>query len=92
VYLARDLMGRRVADASGRIVGNVIDVEIRPARDGLRVVALDLGTHGWLDRLNIIRPLVRRLGRYSAPITVAWHDVDRFDEAAGVIRLRKNGG
>jgi sporulation protein YlmC with PRC-barrel domain len=89
VYLARDLMGRRVADASGRTVGNVIDVEIRPVRDGLRVVALDLGRHGWLDRLNIIRPLVRRLAGYADPLTISWQDVERFDEPAGVIRLRK---
>jgi sporulation protein YlmC with PRC-barrel domain len=89
IHLARDLVGRRVVDAAGRSLGHVIDLELRPASDGLAVIGLELGQLGWIDRLNISRPIARRFGRESEPRVVPWDQVERLDESAGAIRLRK---
>ena len=78
ILAARYLIGARVVDSSGKGLGHVIDMEVDPLRD-FRVTALELGRHGWIDRLRAVRPLAHdRLGK--PPRLVAWSDVDRFED------------
>jgi sporulation protein YlmC with PRC-barrel domain len=85
-FIASDLIGRRVVAANGRELGHIIDVELHHDRGGFRVVALELGRYGWLDRLHILRPLARRVGGSAAPRLIDWQLVDRAPK--GEIRLR----
>ncbi len=74
---ARSLIGALVVSAEGKRLGHVIDVEVDP-RHGFRVLALELGRFGWLDRLHLLRPIAH--GRTSGqPRLVAWNDIDRLD-------------
>jgi hypothetical protein len=77
LFAARWLIGARVVDSDGKTLGHAIDLEVDPLR-GFRVAAVELGRHGWLDRLRPIRPLAHdRLSK--APRVVAWSDIERFE-------------
>lgn len=78
VFAARWLIGARVVDADGKTLGHAIDLEVDPAR-GFRVRGVELGRHGWLDRLRPIRPLAHdRLAK--PPRIVEWSDIDRYED------------
>jgi hypothetical protein len=80
---ARYLIGARVT-LDGKNLGHVIDLEIDPERD-FRVSALELGRHGWLDRLHLLRPLAQ--ARSTSPIRlVDWSDVERVEDGRVVCR------
>jgi sporulation protein YlmC with PRC-barrel domain len=77
LVVARDLVGVLIVTASGKRVGHVIDLEIDP-RDDYRVIAVELGRFGWLDRLHVLRPLTH--GRASSgPRVIPWTDVERLE-------------
>jgi hypothetical protein len=74
---ARWLIGAQVQSADGKKLGNVIDLEVDPEL-GFKVSALELGRHGWFDRLHLLRPLAQ--GRSKSPIRlVDWSDIDRIE-------------
>jgi len=80
---ALHLVGAAVM-VSGKKLGNVIDLEVDPERD-FQVSALELGRHGWLDRLHLTRPLTR--ARSKSPIRlVDWRDVERIDKGRIICR------
>jgi len=68
----------------GKKLGDVIDLEVDPERD-FQVSALELGRHGWLDRLHLTRPLTQ--ARSQTPIRlVDWQDVDRIEKDRVICR------
>ena len=68
----------------GKKLGDVIDLEVDPERD-FQVSALELGRHGWLDRLHLTRPLTQ--ARSQTPIRlVDWQDVDRIEKGRVICR------
>ena len=78
VLAARHLIGARVVDDGGKTLGHVIDMAIDPAND-FQVVAVELGRHGWLDRVRALRPLAH--DRLSKPTRVVdWKDIARFED------------
>jgi hypothetical protein len=78
ILAARHLIGAKVVDSDGRMLGHVIDMEVDPEHD-LRVSAIELGRHGWLDRWRAVRPIAHdRLGK--PPRIVAWTDIDRWED------------
>jgi hypothetical protein len=78
ILAARYLIGARVVDADGKSLGHVIDMEVDPL-DDFRVKALELGRHGWIDRLRAVRPLAHdRLSK--PPRLVAWEDIERYED------------
>ena len=80
-----DLIGAPVTDASGRRLGHVVDVEVRP-KAGWEIVALVLGRFSLLDRMDVLRPIAYRLGGLADSDVVRWTDVDRFEDRQ--VRLR----
>ncbi|HKG18509.1 MAG TPA: PRC-barrel domain-containing protein [Candidatus Limnocylindrales bacterium] len=80
-----DLIGAPVSDASGRRIAYVVDVEVRP-KAGWEIVALILGRHSFLDRIDVLRPIAYRLGGLDDSELVAWADVERFEDRR--VRLR----
>lgn len=80
-----DLIGAPVDDHSGQRVGYVVDVAVRP-KDGWEVVGLTLGRFSFLDRLDLLRAVLYRMGGPRPSRSVAWSDVESFD--ARRIRLR----
>ena len=84
VLAARYLIGARVVDSGGKMLGHVIDLEIDPERN-FAVSAVELGRHGWLDRFRAVRPLAHdRLGGKLR--VVAWPDIERYDNGKLVCR------
>ncbi len=81
-----DLVGRQVETADGEKLGHVIDLEISREDDGYRVRALELGRYGWIDRLNLLRPMARRMRAAQRPKLVPWHSVERLEGGAVVLR------
>src|SRR3954462_8156756 len=78
VLAARYLIGARVVAGDGRQLGHVIDMEIDPERNFL-VLSVELGRHGWIDRMRALRPLAH--DRLSAPPRiVAWEDIERYED------------
>ncbi len=77
ILAARYLIGARVVDHTGTMMGRVIDIEVDPAAD-FKVLAVELGRHGWIDRVRALRPIAHdRLG--APPRMIAWSDIDRFE-------------
>jgi hypothetical protein len=77
ILVARYLIGASVVDSSGKTIGHVIDMEVDPTHD-FGISAVELGRHGWLDRLRALRPLAHdRLSK--APRIVAWTDIDHYE-------------
>ena len=77
VLAARYLIGARVVNADGKMIGHVIDMELDPRN--FRVSAVELGRHGWIDRLRALRPLAH--DRLSKPARiVAWADIDHYED------------
>ena len=78
ILAARYLIGAKVVDADGKMLGHVIDMELDPGRD-FRVSGVELGRHGWIDRLRALRPLAHdRLTK--PPRIVAWADIDHYED------------
>ena len=74
---ARWLIGARVVDEGGKSLGHVIDMEIDPERR-FRISAVELGRHGWLDRMRGLRPLAH--DRFSRPPRIVnWSDIVRYE-------------
>ena len=80
-----DLVGSRVKEASGRLLGHVADVVVEPD-GGYRITELELGRIGWIDRFDLARALGRFVERQSKPCIVAWADV--ADCEGGTITLK----
>jgi sporulation protein YlmC with PRC-barrel domain len=75
---AEALIGANVVSASGRSLGRVTDLELDPT-NGFRVVAVELGRFGWIDRLNLLRPIAH--GLLTRPIRlVPWSEIERLEE------------
>jgi len=80
---ARYLIGA-VVMLDGKKLGNVIDLEVDPEQR-FRISALELGRHGWLDRMHLTRPLTQ--ARSQTPIRlVDWEDVERIENGRIVCR------
>jgi hypothetical protein len=81
---ARQLIGARVVNDRGKMLGHVIDLEVDPERD-FSVSGVELGRFGWLDRMRPVRPLAHdRLGGKLR--IVAWRDIERFEDGKLVCR------
>jgi sporulation protein YlmC with PRC-barrel domain len=84
LMLARDLIGASIVNAAGKRIGHVIDLEIEPS-EGFRVIGVELGRFGWLDRLHVLRPIAHDRAS-SGPRVVPWTDVDRLDGRTLVLK------
>ena len=80
-----DLIGSRVEEANGRLLGHIADVVVKPEA-GYRITALELGRIGWIDRFDLVRALGRFVEGHGKPCIVAWTDVSRFDH--GTVTLK----
>jgi hypothetical protein len=77
ILAGRYLIGAHVLDSEGKSMGHVIDMEVDPERN-FRVSAIELGRHGWIDRVRALRPLAH--DRLSAPPRIiAWADIDHYE-------------
>lgn len=84
VLVARELVNAHVLDSDGRKIGRVVDLVVDVA-GGWKVVEIELGSHGWLDRLDLLRPLFHGHAGHE-PQTVAWSDVDHVDRGRIILR------
>jgi hypothetical protein len=73
-----ELVGSKVVTAEGQQVGRVIDVQVTPGPE-YRVIGLDVGLTGWLDRLHLLGRLGALRGTDITPRTASWDDVDRYE-------------
>ena len=78
-----DLVGSRVVTAEGKSLGRV--AEVRATRQPPhRVTALDLGPHGWLERLHMTAGGV--IGWSGEPHGIPWEAVDRFERGTIILK------
>ncbi len=84
--LVAGLIGRPVETAGGNRLGRVMDVEVVREPGGYRVEALELGRHGWLDRLHLLRAAAKRIPGPRDPRRVRWASVERLEPGRVVLR------
>ena len=78
-----DLVGSRVVTSTGTTLGRVVEV-LATRQPPHRVTALELGPHGWLDRLNVSASNL--IGRRAEPHGIRWEAVDRFEHGTIVLK------
>ena len=78
-----DLVGSRVVTSTGTTLGRVAEV-LATRQPPHRVTALELGPHGWLDRLNV--SAFGLIGRRAEPHGIRWEAVDRFEHGTIVLK------
>lgn len=70
-----DLLGRRVHDANGQVVGRIVEFRGERRRSGeLEVIECLLGPGAFLERLAIVNRLIRR--RAPKVIVARWDQID----------------
>ena len=67
-----DLIGQRVRERSGRVIGRIEEIRAEPRGDRYEVTEYHLGTGAMLERLAIIRHLFRP----SDTIIARWDQID----------------
>jgi hypothetical protein len=77
-FYLEDLVGSRIVSPDRRLVGHVVDVQVSPAA-GFRVTGLMYGRYGWLYRLHVLEPFVRRLDLRATIQVIPWRAVDHFE-------------
>jgi len=68
-----DLIGQRVRDRSGRVVGHIEEIRAEPRGERYEVTEYHLGSGAMLERLAIVRHL---FGRQSDTIIARWDQID----------------
>ena len=68
-----DLIGQRVRERSGRVVGRIEEIRAEQNGDGWTVIEYHLGSGAMLERLAIVR---HRFGRRSDTIIARWDQID----------------
>ena len=68
-----DLLGQRVRERSGRVIGRIQEIRAEPRGDRYEVTEYHLGTGAMLERLAIIRALFRL---QSDTIIARWDQID----------------
>jgi sporulation protein YlmC with PRC-barrel domain len=71
------LMGREVVTEGGRQLGSCHDLRVELTSSSLRVVALVVGSRGWLEHVGM---------RRSGKDTVPWDAVTRIEGSLIVVR------
>jgi len=80
-----DLIGSRIVDSDGRIIGLAVDLAVT---DGppYRLTGILSGGWEWLDRLEVVRLFRHHLRGHHHAHRIPWDDVDTFD--GSTIRLK----
>lgn len=73
-----DLVGSRIVSADGELVGHVVEIRVSPAPD-YRVVELQFGRYGWLDRLNALRLIHGKYRPFAESECIPWEAVAAFE-------------
>jgi sporulation protein YlmC with PRC-barrel domain len=73
-----NLIGRRVIDAEGQKIGDVVDV-VLDREDDFRIVAIEVGTTGWVHRLNIAGTIQRRRDLQGVP-QIRWSEIASIEK------------
>jgi len=81
VVRVEDLIGQRVREQSGRMVGRIEEIRAEARGDRYEVTEYHLGTGALLERLAIIRHLFRP----SDTIIARWDQIDIDDPDAPVL-------
>jgi hypothetical protein len=77
-----DLIGQRVRERSGRIIGRIEEIRAEPRGDRYEVTEYHLGSGAMLERLAIFRHLFRL---QSDTIIARWDQIDIARPAAPVL-------
>ena len=83
-----DLVGSRIVDSDGRIIGRVVDLAVT---DGppYRLTAILSGGWEWLDRLEVVRLFRYHLRGHPHAHRIPWEDVETFE--GSTVRLKTKG-
>lgn len=71
-----DVIGCKVIDAGGQTIGHVVDV-VLDKQNGFCITAIQVGSIGWVDRLNIVGTIRRRRDVKGVP-QIGWGEIASF--------------
>ncbi len=72
------LVGSRIVTADGEHVGHVVEIRDSPGPD-YRILELQFGRYGWLDRLNILRLIHGKYRPFAKSERIPWDAVASFE-------------
>jgi hypothetical protein len=77
-----DLLGAKVRDANGRVVGRIFEIQAEKEGSDLVLVAYYLGPAALLDRMGVSVLTLVGLAARRAPRKVPWDQLDISDVSA----------
>lgn len=72
------LVGSKIVTATGEHVGHVVEMRVSPGPD-FRVLELEFGRYGWLDRLNVLRLIHGKYRPIVESERIPWDAVATFE-------------
>ncbi|MCL6521301.1 MAG: CBS domain-containing protein [Firmicutes bacterium] len=89
IRLGLDVLDKQVIDIMGHKVVRVNDVQVAWAGEALRIVAVDVGWTGFLQRLGLggLVGLLRRLGFHPRERVIPWALVEPLGSPASPLKL-----
>lgn len=90
VFLCRDVLDRQIVDADGRFVDRVDDVKIEQVGNSWRVIGLDIGIEGVLERLGFEK-IFKKLGIKLPEKMIPWYLVKKILRKKRKILLKVPG-
>ncbi|MGZ3639429.1 MAG: PRC-barrel domain-containing protein [Ktedonobacterales bacterium] len=73
-----DLVGSNIVTADGKRVGRIVEIRVSSGPD-YRVVELEFGRYGWLDRLNMLRLIHGKYRPIVESERISWDAVASFE-------------
>jgi magnesium transporter len=93
LLLVEVVLDKQIVDLNGRKLVRVNDVRLVQLREGIHIVAVDIGVEGLLRRIGIVRPLKFLFSIFGATIPakfILWEDVEAVDYSNLNIKLSKS--
>jgi sporulation protein YlmC with PRC-barrel domain len=82
----QDLMGRRVRDADGKVIGRIMEISATVRGKECTIDSYHLGATAFLQRLGIGAGRLIGLSRSREPQKIPWQELDLSDPERPVLR------
>ena len=86
--LVGNLLGSKIIDADGRVLGHVADIQVSP-QPPYEVQGLFYGERGWLHRFHVPANFPDEASGRRAACYVSWHFVERLEPGRVFLKPEK---
>lgn len=90
IFLCKDVLDRQIVDADGRLIDRVDDIKIEQIGSSWRVIGLDIGIEGVLERLGFEK-IFKKLGIKLPERMIPWYLIKKILRKKRKILLKVPG-